>query len=259
MRAITALALLLALVQPVAAEPPPSIDQALAILKAGKRAEAIAAFDAILANKSQDPSQALFYAARTELEDGNTQAALPRLRQLVKLRPSAFPAWELLIQADQAAGDLADRDRAINALYDAWRSAIDPQIRSRVSFARDRIRGKARVVLAIEALEPAGETITRYAFQPADQAGPPQHLILVRSDEETNNRWRSSGLVPEGTVVYHLDTIQALPTGGSAVATYEFYIRPPEYDKVRAKVVAILSGEAKPLSGSADPYWTDSN
>ncbi len=58
-----------------------------------------------------------------------------------------------------------------------------------------------------------------------------------------------------GTVVYHLDTLEQLPDGRSLARPYEFYLELPDYDKVRAKVAAILDGSAQPLSGSADPFW----
>jgi hypothetical protein len=61
--------------------------------------------------------------------------------------------------------------------------------------------------------------------------------------------------VPYGTVVYHLDTVTQLTNGRGAVRPYEFYLEPPDYDRVRAKVAEILAGTAQPLSGDPDPYW----
>jgi hypothetical protein len=56
-------------------------------------------------------------------------------------------------------------------------------------------------------------------------------------------------------VVYHLDSIEQLADGQQAVGPYEFYLEPPDYDRLRAKVAAILAGTVPPLSGQADPFW----
>jgi tetratricopeptide (TPR) repeat protein len=230
-------------------------DQAMALLRGGKRQEALHAFEAIIASRPADPSQALFVAGLIDLEDGRWQVAKPYVQQLVKLRPSSFQAWEMMIQVDQAAGDPEDRDAAIQSLYEAWRSALDPQIRSRVSFVRDRIAGAKHTVIAQQTLDPGGGDILRFLFQPTDEAGNTGHLIVVRSDDETNERWRENGTVPYGTVVYHLDTVERLADGRSASRPYQYYLDAPDYDKVRATVVEILAGTVQPLTGQADPYW----
>lgn len=239
----------------MAADAPVSQEQAITLLRNGNRAEALRAFDAILAAKPPDPTTALFFFGLISVEDGNWRAAKPRVEQLVKLRPSSFPAWELMIQVDQAEGDTEDRDAAIQSLYTSWRSALDPQIRSKLSFTRDRIFGARHTVIAQETLDPGGENILRFLFRPVENQETARHLIVVRSDNETNERWREDGTVPYGTVVYHLDTVEQLTNGRTAVRPYEYYLEPPPYDRVRAKVVEILAGSTPPLSGKADPYW----
>jgi tetratricopeptide (TPR) repeat protein len=254
-RWILAPILLLVSVTSLAADPPISQDQAMALLHDGKRQEALRAFEAIIGSNPPDPAPALFAAGLIDLEDGNWQAARPYVKQLVKLRPSSFQSWEMMIQVDQAAGDLEDRDVAIQSLYESWRSALDPQIRARVSFVRDRIVGPKHTLLGIESLDPGGDNILRFLFQPTSETGSTRHLIALRSDGETNERWREDGTVPYGTVIYHLDTIEQFGIGQSTIQTYEYYVEPPDYDRVRAKVVQILAGTVQPLSGQADPFW----
>jgi tetratricopeptide (TPR) repeat protein len=239
----------------LAADPPPTQDQAMALLRDGKRQDALQAFEAIIAAKSTDTTGALYVASLINIEDGHWQAAKPYVRQLVKLRPSSFPAWELMIQVDQAAGDIESRNDSIHSLYTSWRSALDPKTRAMVSFTRDRIQGAKHTLLGQETLDPGGDDILRFLFQPIEEAGKVRHMIVVRSDSETNERWREDGTVPYGTVVYHLDTVEQLANGRAAVRPYEFYIDAPDYDRIRAKVVEILAGTAQPLSGQADPFW----
>ena len=237
------------------AGPPVSQTEAMALLQAGKRQEARQAFAAIIAAHPPDPSQALFVASLIALEDDDWRTAQPYVRQLVKLRPASFASWEFMIQVDQAAGALEDRDAAIQSLYTAWRSALDPQISAKVAFVRDRIFGAKHTLLAQETLEPGGDDILRFMFQPAEEAGQVRHLIVVRSDSETNERWREDGTVSYGTVVYHLDTVDRFGDGRALTRPYAFYLEPPTYDQVRAKVAAILAGTTQPLAGQADPSW----
>lgn len=239
----------------LAADPPVTAQQAIALLSAGKRDEARQALQTILAAKPRDPSDALQVLGLMDLEDGKWRDARPLLQQLMKLRPGSFIGWELMIQADQAAGEPKDRDADIQSLYAAWKSALDPEIRARVAFTRDRIFGAKHTLIAKETLEPFGDDILRFLFEPADEPGQQRHLIVVRSDGETNDRWRENGTIAGSAVVYHLDTLEQLPNGRLQARPYEFYMQPPDYDQVRPKVVGILDGTAQPLTGSADPFW----
>lgn len=251
-----ALCFLLALGGAAAAAQPSEEDRAAALLQAGHRQEALHAFQAIIAAKPSDPSEALFQAATISYEDGNWRTAKPLAQQLVKLRPGSFVSWELMIQVYQAAGEQEDRDLAIQSLYDAWHSAPDAETRARITFRRDRIAGPKHTVIAQEALDPGGDDIVRYVFDPVDNAGPAAHLIVLRSDNDTNARWRDNGTVAPDTNVYHLDTIEQLADGKTSDRSYAFYTEQPDYDLIRNKVVQILHGEIKPLNGDADPFWT---
>lgn len=191
------LPILLLLTAPaLAADPPLTQGQAMALLHAGHRQEALHAFEAIIAAQPADPADALYAAGLIDLEDGNWQAARPYIEPLIRLRPSSFAALELLIQLDQAAGDIPARDAAIRSLQASWRGATDPKIRSKVSFLRDRIPGSRHTMLARETLDLAGDDVLYYAFQPADEEGKVRHMIVVRSDSETNQQWRAQGRVP---------------------------------------------------------------
>jgi tetratricopeptide (TPR) repeat protein len=247
--------LLLVAGTPLAADQPIDQDQAMALLREGKLQQALQAFDAIIASNPPDPSAALYSASMLNLEDGDWRAAKPYVKRLVKLRPASFQAWELMIQVDQADGDLQDRDDAIRSLYETWHRAQDPETRAKVSFVRDRIAGPKHTLLGQQALDPGGGDVLRFQFQPTEELAHPRHVIVVRSDDETNSRWRENGTVSYGTVVYHLDTVEQIAVGQITTRPYEYYLEPPDYDRVRAKVVEILAGTAQPLSGQADPFW----
>lgn len=235
----------------LAADPDP-----MALLQAGKRQEALQAADAIIAAHPADPASALYLSALINLEDGNWQAALPNAEALVKLRPGALLAREVMVQAYAAAGDTDQRDDAINALFRVWRSSTDPATRERQVFTRDRIAGPNFRLIALQTLQTGGEDFVRYIFRPATAEAQPSHLIILRTDSGTTQRWRDDGTVPYDAMVFHLDTIEQLPGGEQNIRVYEFFTREPSYDQVKAKVAAILDGTAQPLSGKADPFWT---
>ncbi len=250
------LSLLLALsTTAIAADPPLTTDQAIVLLQSGKRDQARQALQTIVATRPRDPSEALRVLGLMDLEDGQWRDARPLIEQLMKLRPGSFAGWELMIQADQAAGNREDRDVDIQSLYTAWKTALDPAIRARIAFDRDRVFGPKHTLIAKETLEPTGDDILQFLFEPADEPSQQRHLIVVRSDGETNDRWREDGTIAGSAVVYHLDTLEQLPNGRLRARPYEFYMQPPDYDQVRAKVAEILDGTAQPLTGSADPFW----
>jgi tetratricopeptide (TPR) repeat protein len=228
----------------------------MALLQAGKRADALQAFERIIASHPQDPAIPLFEASTIALDLNKWQEAKPYVHRLVRLRPGSMQVWELLVQVDQAEGNKTDQQDAIDRMYSAWRSALDPATQQRVAFTRDRIFGPKHTVLVEQTLDPGGDESVRWVFPPTDQLEHPAHYLIVRSDEETNEQWREAGTVSYGTVVYHLDAVHILPNGQARSVPYEFYLNEPDYDRVRKTVAAILSGEAKPLSGEADPFWT---
>ncbi len=234
----------------------PTQDAAMALLHAGKPEDALQAFERIIASHPLDPAVPLFEASAIALNLNKWQEAKPYVRRLVRLRPGSMQAWELLVQVDQADGDKTDQQDAMDRIYSAWRSALDPATRQRVSFTRDRVFGPKHTVIAEQTLEPGGDDIVRWIFPPIEQLDHPAHYLIVRSDPDTNERWREAGTVSYGTVVYHLDAVHLLPNGQARSVPYEFYLNEPDYDRVRKTVAAILSGEAKPLSGEADPFWT---
>lgn len=220
------------------------------------RPQALKTLEAIMAGKPADPTPALYQFGAFYLEKGDWQAATPFIERLVQLRPLMFDAWELQVQASQAAGDLRGRDLAIRQLYTAWRSAPDAATRSRTLFTRDRIHGKSFTLLAQQVLEPSGDPLLRYLFRPADQGKGPVRAIVLRADSQTSEAWQQTMSVPEGTTIYYLAAAEQRPDGEEHVIYYRYFTELPDYDEVRSLVIAILNGSLQPTNGKADPFWT---
>jgi tetratricopeptide (TPR) repeat protein len=253
---VLAAALALTPLSVIAEDALPAFDQAMALLKDGKKTEALQAFEAIIAAHPPQPAPALYEAATIALGLNQWREAKPYAQELVKRIPGSMQAWELMVQGDQASGDGDDQKLAMDSLYSAWRGAPDPSIKARVSFIRDRIFGSHHTLIVSQTLEPVGEDVLRYVFQPVESAGHPSHYLVLHSDDQTNQQWRDNGTITFSQAVYHLDGVRRLPDGTEASAPYKFFIDEPNYETVRALVIDILNGQAKPQIGDPDPFWT---
>ena len=240
--------LFLALSAPVFADAP-SLEHANAAYVKGDSAAALAEVEEILAKNPNEPN-ALLFSARFNFDMGNLDAARGRAERMVKLSGSNATAWELMLWITQAQGDLPRRDEALSRLKIAIGSAIDPEVRRRQMLLRDRITGNGHVVVAADYFERAGYDFIRYQFTSIEPRRDPQHGLLLRTDTATTDMWSSAALLPPSKRLFHLDLVEVMPDGDDNVTIYQYYVDEPGYDVVRAKVMEILRGEAKPISGT---------
>jgi tetratricopeptide (TPR) repeat protein len=226
------------------------LDRTIATFDKGDRSGALALAEDILTRSPQDQN-ALFYSAAFNFQMGNNDAARGRLERLVKLAGNFVSGWELMVQVAQAQGDLARRDEAIARLKVAITTAIDPAIRAKADFIRDRIPIGDQALFAADYFQRGGSDFTRYQFSVNDPRTDPDHGIFLRTDEYTTENWSDTALLPQDKQLFHLDVVDARPEGGVTVAIYQYYVGEPDYDTVRAEVMKILRGEVRPLSGEA--------
>ncbi|MSP03417.1 MAG: hypothetical protein EXR07_20605 [Acetobacteraceae bacterium] len=224
-------------------------DQAAAAFAQGDTALALAGVERILARSPDDPN-ALYLSALYNFRLGNNEAARGRLERLVKESGNLAIAWESLVAVSQAQGDLARRNQALDRLKLAIRSAIDPRVRRKADIVRDRIAVGGAEIMGVEYFQRGGSDFTRYQFTLGDPREQPDVGLLLRTDAYTSENWAATALMPSDKQLFHLDLVEPQPGGDPKVAVYEYYVGEPDYDKVRAKVMQILRGEAKPLSGA---------
>ena len=225
-----------------------AFNQATADFNRGDAAGALAMVETLLTH-SPENQNALYFSALINFRMGNADAARGRLERVVKLAGNYFAAWQLMVQVTQAQGDLVRRDVAIERLKLAIKTAIDPGIRNKEDFIRDRIPIGDRALLAVDFFERDGSDFTRYQFSLDDPRVDQERGLLLRTDTETTENWRDTALLPPARQLFHLDLVDSRPDGGDNVAIYQFYVGEPDYDTVRAEVVKILRGEVRPLSG----------
>jgi tetratricopeptide (TPR) repeat protein len=244
-------AVLISLSSPARAQTDPDpaeFDRAKATFTKGDNAGALALVEDILA-RSPENQNALYFSALVNFQMGNTDAARGRLERVVRLAGNYFAAWELMVQVTQAQGDLARRDEAIDRLKLAIATAIDPIIRRKADFIRDRIRVGDQEVAAVDYFERGGSDYTRYQFALGDPRMNPNHGLLLRTDVRTTENWMDTALLAPDTQLFHLDLVDVRPEGGDKIAIYQYFVGLPDYDTVRAEVMRILRGEVQPLSG----------
>jgi tetratricopeptide (TPR) repeat protein len=225
-----------------------AFDRATAAFNQGDAAGALAQVEALL-TRSPDNQNALYFSALINFQMGNIDEARGRIEHVVKLAGNYFAAWQLMVQVTQAQGDLVRRDAAIDRLKIAIKTAIDPGIRNRSDFIRDRIPVGGQTLLAVDYFERSGSDFTRYQFVLDDSRMDRAHGMLLRTDTETTENWRSTALLAPDKQLFHLDLVDPTPAGEDKVAIYEFYVDEPDYDTVRAEVLKVLRGEVRPLSG----------
>lgn len=250
-RLVTVAAVLMSLSFSAAAQTDPDqavLGRATSIYEKGDTAGALALVEGVLAH-APEHLNALYYSAQFNLQMGNADAARGRLERLVKLAGNYFNAWELMAQVAQSQGDLARRDDAVARLKLAIATAIDPEIRHKADFIRDRIRVGDQAVLAVDYFRRGGSDFTRYQFALGDPRKDPDHGILLRTDAATTETWSATALLPPEKQLFHLDLVDPRPEGGDRIAIYQYYVGEPKYDEVRADVMKILRGEVRPLSG----------
>jgi hypothetical protein len=226
------------------------LDRASDIFMKGDVAGALVLVEGVLAHSPQNDT-ALYESATINFRIGNVDAARGRLERAVKISGNYFAGWELMVQVTQAQGDLTRRDEAIARLKIARATAIDPAVRDRADFIRERIPVGGSAISAVDYYARGGSDFVRYQFGAGDPRLDPDHGLLLRTDQITTENWRDTALLAQDKQLFHLDLIYPRPEGGEAVAIYQYYVGEPDYDTVHDEVMKVLRGEVEPLSGQA--------
>lgn len=119
------------------------------------------------------------------------------------------PNWNVhskLVQAYQALGDMAARDRERQALYDLRRAASPgSELAKLYSYVRERIRAAGRLILAYEVFEPSGDRMIVYRFSVRQSEEREAYALTLGSYRGAQEaRWQLSEPPPDARV-YHLD------------------------------------------------------
>lgn len=235
---------LLAMAGPAGAQ-----DTPVSLYLAGRKAEAVTLANAALRANPHD-LLGLYVVTRDAQENDRLDDAIRSVELMVRHHPGSASTWELATQLYQAKGDVGKRDGALRQLFQIQAAALDPTVRLRPFVVRDRIGAGGHVVLAQDYNDTGMPKAMRYVFTSQTLIGKEADTYLaVLTDMDLTQAWIDAGTIKSGQRVFRLDSIYPGSDGRPARATYATYPDAPLYDAVRTKVLEILSGKAKPMSG----------
>ncbi len=231
-------------------------ERVMVLFQDGDMTGALAEALAVLKTAPNEP-RALFVAARVNQDEGRLAEALRHAEALTRHHPGLVLAWEVALQVYQANGDRPQRDWALKQLIATQAASLDRAQRGRQFIIRDRFAAFGHVLLVQEHFDTGGPDSVRFLFLLEKESTSPRNVLVVQTDSHTTENWREAGILGPGRRLFHLDSIFETRPGGQnrgdtpGVAMYATWADPPDYDAVRAKVLEVMSGKVKPMSGQA--------
>ena len=217
---------------------PPTIDQGVAALQAYHPDQALADFQQILA---ADPNNAVaaLYAATAALEQYNGPLAVQYAEKARQLDPQSWKVHTTLVAAYAAAGNQQQRD-AERAQLAQLHSTGAPDARQATGFLLEMFQvspapGESIQVNAIQYFGPVGKFHTYYRFLIHDEAAHSSREIDVQSNDFDQKSWAAAhpAQAAAGERQFQL-------TDAGGTVDYRMFSGRPDYDQIRAMVVAIL-------------------
>jgi len=202
----------------------------------GRIAQAIEAIRRVL-DLRPDDADALWDLGLWTAEAGMADDALSTWRRYRRLVPDDWRGRAKEIQALQATGRGAERDREIAALRDLRRTGAAADLVDAPSFCRDQFVAGGRRVMTFEPFEPAGPRPIVLEFVVLDGAGGErERYVLASWDDHNPVRWDDAPASRDART-YHLAR-----TGRAGRQTVTWYEGRPAYERVRADVSRHMSG-----------------
>lgn len=238
------------------AAPPPAIPTALAALRSGQSAQALAELQRILA---ADPSNvaANLYAATAALELYNGPLAVQFAEKARQLDPHDWKVDTTLVAAYAAAGEKDQRD-ALRAQLRQLHSSPGPadvDARAAHGFLLEMFpamyhpsAGPAETyhVDAIQYFEPVGELRTYYRFLIRRPTGPRLWEIDVQSNDFDEDSWARAHAAEAASGLRQFQLNGHSDTGEEV--DYRLFTGKDDYDAFRAMVVGILTTQPLPVT-----------
>lgn len=230
------------------AEPAQALAAPLPLYEAGRQQEALAAAERVLQSLPTD-IQALYVAIRIAQEQQRQDDAIRLVQPMIRHHPGIIATWELAAQVYQAAGDTEQRDMALRQLISTQASAIDRNLRGRPFILRDRIIAHGRRLMVQDHFDTHGPEAIRYVFISEAELPRPLNYLMLVTDPQTTDNWREAGIIGSGKRAFHLDSVFVTPDGRQTRSMYAAWPDVPDYDTIRAKVLEIIRGDARPMNG----------
>ena len=220
------------------------------LLEQGKADQALTYYKQALAVLPKDPA-ILFNAGLAAFSTKDFAFATDVWKQLKAVDPVDWHARAKLVQAFQALGKTADRDKEREELLAMWNSGKPAELKKQVQYCRDQFEVNGKKVMVFEHFELKGERALRYVFSILNKTEDgEEYRISLGSYSITNSVWRATTkpTPKEGERLFHLDGY--FP---NRHVTYDMLFPEPSYDETRARVIQILQGKGTAISGTTYP------
>ena len=217
---------------------PPTPDQALAALASGQPAAALADYRQILA---ADPGNAVacLYASTAAMELYDGALAVQYAEKARQLDPQSWKVHTTLVAAYASAGMKAQRDRERGILAQLHSTGA-PDARKASGFLLEMFPAGPAHVEAIQYFAPVGKFHTYYRFL-IHQPGVPAREIDIQSNDFDETSWEQTHAAQAAAGERHFQLTDATGT-----ADYRTFSGKPDYDQIRAMVIAILQAQPPP-------------
>lgn len=202
-------------------------------------AEALAAYNT--ARERLDPASepyqiCLYNIGLHEYLAGNYGPAQSTLEELLRINPKEFDAVAKLIQVHYAQGHYAAGDRLKPVLYEAHEKNELPA-RLRDDFCFDQFQWNGRHIAVYERFENSGALYYKHVFYLFDAAGKTELTVQTES----------SFAIRMGDYHYTL----GMDKSGKHYTYIQYgFPKEPDYPALKAAVIEVLEGKAKPSSSS---------
>jgi tetratricopeptide (TPR) repeat protein len=226
------------------ADPETAFQEALEHASHGRYERAFALMQRVRAANPDNPS-VLWNLGLWSAELGRHREALAAWEAYRRVEPHDWHIRAKLIQTHQALGETELRDRERAELLKLRRESGNDEIRQLELYCREQFKVNGRRIMTFEHFEPSGPRRIFLRFSILDADGKEEYFYSLGSYDLTTQIGRQSGQITGDERLYHLDEYH-----DGYHATLLIFLRMPDYDKVRERVVAALRGELKPITST---------
>jgi hypothetical protein len=218
--------------------------------------KALADMRSLLAESPDNRSLALG-TAETALEAGQAPAALDLLKAYEAKHPDDWSPLTYETRAYAETGQEEKRDALLARLIALRKTSSDPQLQKLAQFLVERVRtdkGHVDIFYSLKPYSAYNTAETAYVFNAEGQR---YYRVTLESSDLDQATWAKEhpDLAAKGMRVFTIDGYSSLVSNGNNTgtythSTYAFLDGQPTYNVFRQRALAIVAGQANPMSSS---------
>ncbi|WP_446742320.1 hypothetical protein [Silvibacterium acidisoli] len=223
----------------------PTTDEGIAELKAGHPQQALDIFSKVLQANPNDAATNL-YAASAALAVYNPSLAVTYAEKARSIDPNNWKIHTTLVAAYAAAGRKTERDQERDILRKLHSDPKAPDAMQTNGFLLEMFPVKQYRVEAVEYFKPVGKLHVYYRFVVRNSEGKHVWQIDVESNDFDQKSW--AGAHPDEAAAGKRQ-FQLVGADADVHTDYRMFSGDPDYDRIRAMIVQIISAQSTPFPG----------